>query len=74
MAALKTLTFTTIPNPGGDRILDRRTKIIARLEEQKLVYTVKNLRQDDVSWSRFEFVTPPRTLTSFRSRRADKYF
>jgi len=37
MAFLKSLTFTTIPNPGGDPILDRRTKIIARLEEQKLI-------------------------------------
>jgi hypothetical protein len=37
MAVLKSLTFTTIPNPGGDPVLDRRTKIIARLEEQKLI-------------------------------------
>ena len=37
MAVLKSLTFTTIPTQGGDPILDRRTKIIARLEEQKLI-------------------------------------
>jgi hypothetical protein len=37
MAVLKSLTFTTLPNPGGNPILDRRTKIIARLEEQKLI-------------------------------------
>jgi hypothetical protein len=27
------------------------------------VYTVKDIRQDDVSWSRFEFVTPPKFKT-----------
>jgi hypothetical protein len=37
MAVLKSLTFTTIPTTGGDPILDRRTKVIARLEEQKLI-------------------------------------
>jgi hypothetical protein len=37
MAVLKTLTFTTLPSTGGNPILDRRTKIIARLEEQKLI-------------------------------------
>jgi hypothetical protein len=37
MAVLKSLTFTTIPTTSGDPTLDRRTKIIARLEEQKLI-------------------------------------
>jgi hypothetical protein len=37
MAVLKSLTFTTIPTTGGDPTLDRRTKIVARLEEQKLI-------------------------------------
>jgi hypothetical protein len=37
MSALRSLTFTTIPNIGANPTLDRRTKIIARLEEQKLL-------------------------------------
>jgi hypothetical protein len=37
MAVLKSLTFTTIPTQGGNQILDRRAKVIARLEEQKLI-------------------------------------
>ena len=36
-AALKSLTFTTLPSQGGNPILDRRAKVIARLEEQKLI-------------------------------------
>jgi hypothetical protein len=36
-AALKSLTFTTLPKPGGNPALDRRLKVIARLEEQKLL-------------------------------------
>jgi Family of unknown function (DUF6641) len=35
MAMLKSLTFTMLPQPGADPILDRRTKVIGRLEEQK---------------------------------------
>jgi hypothetical protein len=34
-AALKSLTFTTLPKPGANPALDRRLKVIARLEEQK---------------------------------------
>jgi hypothetical protein len=33
--ALKSLTFTTLPKPSVNPMLDRRTKIITRLEEQK---------------------------------------
>ncbi len=35
MNALKSLTFTTLPKPSANPTLDRRMKIIARLEEQK---------------------------------------
>jgi hypothetical protein len=35
MAVLKSLTFTTLLQPGADPTLDRRTKVITRLEEQK---------------------------------------
>ena len=37
MNALKSLTFTTLPTQGANPIFDRRTKVIARLEEQKLI-------------------------------------
>ena len=50
MAVLKSLTFTTIPNPGGDPILDRRTKIIARLEEQKLILKDPNYTRTVRNW------------------------
>jgi hypothetical protein len=37
MSALKSLTFTTLPKIGANPTLDRRTNMIARLEEQKLL-------------------------------------
>ena len=37
MNTLKSLTFTTLPTQGANPILDRRAKVIARLEEQKLI-------------------------------------
>jgi len=39
MTALKSLTFTTVPKPGANPTLDRRAKVIERLEEQKLLLT-----------------------------------
>jgi hypothetical protein len=36
-AALKSLTFTTVPKIGANPTLDRRAKVIERLEEQKLL-------------------------------------
>jgi hypothetical protein len=35
--ALKSLTFTTVPKIGANPTLDRRAKVIERLEEQKLL-------------------------------------
>ena len=37
MNALKSLTFTTVPKIGANPTLDRRAKVIERLEEQKLL-------------------------------------
>ena len=37
MAVLKSLTFTSLPQVGANPTLDRRNKIVARLEEQKLL-------------------------------------
>jgi hypothetical protein len=50
MAALKSLTFTTIPTPGGNPTLDRRAKVIARLEEQKLLLKDPNYTRTVRTW------------------------
>ena len=50
MAALKSLTFTTLPATGGDPILDRRAKVIARLEEQKLILKDPNYTRTVRNW------------------------
>ena len=42
MAMLKSLTFTALLQPGTDPVLDRRTKVIARLEEQKVLLNDPN--------------------------------
>src|SRR5262245_66413419 len=48
MGALRSLTFTTIPKIGANPTLDRRSNIIARLEEQRLLLNdrkyVRNVR------------------------------
>src|SRR5664280_1148593 len=50
MAVLKSLTFTTLPTTGGNPILDRRSKIIARLEEQKLILKDPNYIRTVRTW------------------------
>jgi len=35
MAVLKSLTFTTLPQVGANPVVDRRARVIDRLEEQK---------------------------------------
>lgn len=50
MAILKSLTFTTIPTPGGNPTLERRTKVIARLEEQKLILKDPNYTRTIQTW------------------------
>lgn len=42
MTALKSLTFTTLPKLGANPTLDRRAKVIARLEEQKALLNDPN--------------------------------
>src|SRR5262249_26593550 len=48
MGTLRSLTFTTIPKIGANPTLDRRSKLIAYLEEQKLLLNdpkyVRNVR------------------------------
>jgi hypothetical protein len=52
MPVLKSLTFTTIPTPGSNPTLDRRAKIIARLEEQKLQLKDPNYTRLIRTWVR----------------------
>ena len=42
MSALNSLTFTTLPKIGANPTLDRRTNMIARLEEQKILLNDPN--------------------------------
>jgi hypothetical protein len=50
MSALKSLTFTTLPKIGANPILDRRTNMIARLEEQKLLLNDPNYIRTVRTW------------------------
>jgi hypothetical protein len=50
MAVLKSLTFTTLPIPGGNPILDRRARVIVRLEEQKLILKDPNYTRTVRTW------------------------
>ena len=52
MAVLKSLTFTPMPTPGGNPTLDRRARVIARLEEQKLVLKDPNYTRTARNWVR----------------------
>jgi hypothetical protein len=50
MGALKSLTFTTLPKIGANPTLDRRTNMIARLEEQKLLLNDSNYTRTVRAW------------------------
>ena len=50
MSALKSLTFTTLPKIGTNPTLDRRTNMIARLEEQKLLLNDSNYIRTVRTW------------------------
>jgi hypothetical protein len=45
MSALKSLTFTALPPIGANPTLDRRAKIITRLEEQKALANDPNFKR-----------------------------
>lgn len=42
MALLKSLTLTALPQPGANPTLDRRSRTIARLEDQKRLFADSN--------------------------------
>ena len=50
MGALRSLTFTTIPKIVANPTLDRRTNMIARLEEQKLLLNDSNYIRTTRTW------------------------
>ena len=52
MSALKSLTFTTIPKIGANPTSDRRRKIIAFLEEQKLLLKDSNYTRTVRTWAK----------------------
>ena len=52
MAVLKSLTFTTMTTPGGNPMLDRRARVIARFEEQKLILNDPNYIRTVRTWVR----------------------
>jgi hypothetical protein len=54
MSAIKSLTFTTLPKIGANPVLDRRTKMIARLEEQKLLLKDPNHIRTVRTWVKKE--------------------
>ena len=45
MAILKSLTFTALPQPGANPTLDRRLRVIERLEEQKRLVADPNYKR-----------------------------
>ena len=52
MTALKSLTFTTLPQPGSNPTLDRRANAIARLEEQTLLLSDPNYTRTVRTWGK----------------------
>ena len=50
MAVLKSLTFTALPQPGTNPTLDRRTRVIERLEEQKRLLNDPNYTRTVRNW------------------------
>jgi hypothetical protein len=52
MSALKSLAFTTLPKIVANPILDRRMKLIARLEDQKLLLNNPNYVRTVRIWTK----------------------
>jgi hypothetical protein len=52
MASLKSLNIVPLPKSGGNPTLDRRARIIARLEEQKLLLNESSYMRSIRSWSK----------------------
>jgi hypothetical protein len=50
MPFLKSLTFTALPLPGSNPTLDRRVRVIERLEEQKRLLNDSNYMRSVRTW------------------------
>jgi hypothetical protein len=59
MAVLKSLTFTALPQAGANPTLDRRTRIITRLEEQKALLADPSFTRTVRTWVKREGVRTP---------------
>src|ERR1700730_6191308 len=53
-AALRSLNFTTLQKPSANPTLDRRTRVIAHLEEQKLLLKDSAYQRLVKSWKKDE--------------------
>ena len=78
MSALRSLTFTTMPKIGANPTLDRRTNIIARLEEQKLLLKDPRYTRTVRTWVKKDGQLMPvdkrgvKSLSSIRKGRPEK--
>jgi hypothetical protein len=54
IAALKSLNFTALQKPSSNPVLDRRARVIARLEEQKFLFADPTYQRTVRSWSKDE--------------------
>ena len=52
MTALKSLAFMALPKRGNDPVLNRRAKVIARLEEQKQLLSDPNYIRVTPKWKK----------------------
>ena len=64
--ALKSLTFTTLPKLSANPTLDRRNKIIMRLDEQKHLLADPTYMRTVRSWSKNE--TGEKTIVEKKQR------
>jgi hypothetical protein len=53
-SALKSLNLATLLKPSSNPVLDRRARVIARLEEQKLLLADSNFQRTVRSWLKDE--------------------
>src|SRR4051812_22170547 len=59
MSALKSLTFTALPQSGTNPVLDRRTRVITRLEEQKALLADPTFIRTVRTWIKKDGVRTP---------------
>lgn len=65
-AALKSLNFTTFQKPSANPTLDRRTRVIAHLEEQKLLLADAGYQRTVKTWKKNE--TGEKSLVETKQR------